>query len=55
MRNELIIETGKYVGEGFDNARLDILFLVMPISWKGKVCYSSMLVDYIEHIIIKKL
>jgi len=31
----IIIATGRYLGEGFDDARLDTLFLVMPISWKG--------------------
>ena len=31
----LIIATGKYIGEGFDHASLDTLFLVMPLSWKG--------------------
>ncbi len=31
----LIISTGRYIGEGFDDARLDCLFLAMPISWKG--------------------
>lgn len=31
----VIIATGKFVGEGFDHARLDTLFLVMPFSWKG--------------------
>lgn len=31
----IICATGKYVGEGFDESRLDTLFLTMPISWQG--------------------
>jgi superfamily II DNA or RNA helicase len=34
-QQRVIIATGRYIGEGFDDARLDTLFLAMPISWRG--------------------
>ena len=33
----LVLATGRYIGEGFDDARLDTLFLTMPVSWRGTV------------------
>jgi len=33
----VLLATGRYLGEGFDDARLDTLFLTMPVSWKGTV------------------
>jgi hypothetical protein len=47
-QERLILATRRYVGEGYDDQRLDALFLTMPISWKGTsahmlaVCTASM-------------
>jgi superfamily II DNA or RNA helicase len=31
----LVLATGRFLGEGFDDAQLDTLFLAMPFSWRG--------------------
>lgn len=35
VEEKVIIATGRYLGEGFDDPRLDTLFLTLPISWRG--------------------
>jgi superfamily II DNA or RNA helicase/very-short-patch-repair endonuclease len=35
--DRVIVATGRYVGEGFDDPRLDTLFVTLPVSWRGTV------------------
>ena len=45
----VLIATGRYIGEGFDDARLDTLFLAMPISWKGTLAQYAGRLHRIHH------
>lgn len=33
----ILLATGRYIGEGFDDSRLDTLFLTLPVSWQGTI------------------
>ena len=63
-QERLILATGRYIGEGFDDARLDTLFLTMPISWKGTLAQyvgrlhrqhdgkaDVLVVDYVDELV----
>jgi len=33
----VLLATGRYIGEGYDDSRLDTLFLALPVSWRGTI------------------
>jgi len=35
--DRVLLATGRYVGEGFDDPRLDTLFVTLPVSWRGTI------------------
>lgn len=35
--SRVILATGRFIGEGFDDPQLDTLFLALPVSWRGTV------------------
>ncbi len=45
----LLIATGRYIGEGFDDSRLDTLFLTMPISWHGTLAQYAGRLHRLHH------
>lgn len=45
----LLIATGHYIGEGFDDSRLDTLFLTMPISWHGTLAQYAGRLHRLHH------
>lgn len=46
----VILATGRFIGEGFDDARLDTLFLALPVSWRGTIAqYVGRLHRLCEH------
>jgi superfamily II DNA or RNA helicase len=63
-QERVVLATGRYIGEGFDDPRLDALFLTMPISWKGTLAQyvgrlhrqharkaEVLVVDYVDNLV----
>jgi superfamily II DNA or RNA helicase len=60
----VVLATGRYIGEGFDDPRLDTLMLAMPVAWKGTMTqyagrlhrhheakHEVRIIDYVDHAV----
>lgn len=60
----VVLATGRYIGEGFDDPRLDTLMLAMPVAWKGTMTqyagrlhrhhdakHEIRIIDYVDHAV----
>jgi superfamily II DNA or RNA helicase len=60
----IVLATGRYIGEGFDDPRLDTLMLAMPIAWRGTMTqyagrlhrhheakHELRIIDYVDHAV----
>lgn len=45
----VLLATGRFLGEGFDDARLDTLFLTMPVSWRGTIAQYAGRLHRLHH------
>jgi superfamily II DNA or RNA helicase len=58
----VVLATGRFIGEGFDDPRLDTLMLALPIAWKGTTTqyagrlhrhhdakHDIRIIDYVDH------
>jgi superfamily II DNA or RNA helicase len=58
----VVLAIGRYIGEGFDDPRLDTLVLAMPIAWEGTLTqyagrlhrhhdakHEMRILDYVDH------
>ena len=44
----VIVATGRYLGEGFDDSRLDTLFFAMPFAWKRRQARGDHIYGYVD-------
>jgi superfamily II DNA or RNA helicase/very-short-patch-repair endonuclease len=44
-----LLATGRLIGEGFDDARLDTLFLTLPVSWQGTIAQYAGRLHRLHH------